>query len=124
MVKYEGKKYQPIGQMIEVEGHKMHVYSKGQGSPTVVMTVGLGSPSAVVDYYRVLEGLSQYNRAVVYERPGYGWSKIAKTPRTIEQITNELYLLLEKSGERPPYVFVGHSMGSLEVLISPKYIHV
>lgn len=115
-VKYERTKYQPIGQMIEVEGHKMHIYSKGQGSPTVVMTVGLGSPSAFVDFYRVLEGLSQYIRAVVYERPGYGWSKTANTLRTIEQITKELYLLLEKSGEKPPYVFVGHSMGSLEVL--------
>ncbi|WP_425805568.1 alpha/beta fold hydrolase [Desulfitobacterium sp. Sab5] len=115
-VKYERTNYPPIGQMIEVEGHKMHIYSEGQGSPTVVMTVGLGSPSAIVDFYRVLKGLSQYNRAVVYERPGYGWSEIANTPRTVEQITNELYLLLEKSGEKPPYILVGHSMGSLEVL--------
>ena len=108
--------------MIEVEGHEMHIYSKGQGNPTVVMTVGLGSPSALVDYYRVLEGVSQFTRAVVYERPGYGWSKISNTPRTIEQITKELYLLLKKSGEKPPYVFVGHSMGSLEVLhFAQKY---
>ncbi|SHN83996.1 alpha/beta hydrolase [Desulfitobacterium chlororespirans] len=115
-VKYEVKKYQPVGQMIEVEGHKMHIYAKGQGSPTVVMTVGLGSPSAVVDYYRVLEGLSHYTRAVVYERPGYGWSEKTNTSRTVEQMTKELYLLLEKSGETPPYVLVGHSMGSLEIL--------
>lgn len=115
-VRYERKKYQPIGQMIEVEGHEMHIYSKGEGNPTVVMTVGLGSPSAVVDYYRVLEGVSQYTRAVVYERPGYGWSKISNSPRTIEQISKELYLLLKKSGEKPPYILVGHSIGSLEVL--------
>lgn len=115
-VKYEVKKYQPVGQMIEVEVHKMHIYAKGQGSPTVVMTVGLGSPSAVVDYYRVLEGLSHYTRAVVYERPGYGWSEKSDMPRTIEQMTKELYLLLAKSGETPPYVLVGHSIGSLEIL--------
>ncbi|WP_018211765.1 alpha/beta fold hydrolase [Desulfitobacterium hafniense] len=115
-VKYESKKYQPDGQMIEVEGHKMHIYAQGEGNPTVVMTVGLGSPSAVVDYYRVLEGLSHYTRAVVYERPGYGWSEKSTTPRAIEQMTKELYLLLEKSGETPPYVLVGHSMGSLEIL--------
>lgn len=121
-VRYERKKYQPIGQMIKVEGHEMHIYPKGEGNPTVVMTVGLGSPSAVVDYYRVLEGVSLYTRAVAYERPGYGWSKISNSPRNIEQITKELYLLLKKSGEKPPYVFVGHSMGSLEVLhFAQKY---
>lgn len=107
--------------MVEVEGHKIHIFAQGEGQ-TIVITGGLGTPSPFIDFYRIVDGLSKNARAVVYERPGYGWSESAKTPRTTEQITLELYELLKMAGENPPFVFVAHSFGSLEVIrFAQKY---
>ena len=104
------------GRLIEVNGHKMHIYGEGQGTPTVVYTAGAGTASAVLDFAAIQRAISDKTRVVVYERPGYGWSEKAKTPRTTEQIVKELHELLVSAGEKPPYIFVGHSMGALEVL--------
>jgi pimeloyl-ACP methyl ester carboxylesterase len=40
---------------------------------------------------------------------------VCDTPRDIDIIAGELHELLEKSGERPPYILVGHSLASLEI---------
>jgi|GEM_PF-117391 Glycosyltransferases involved in cell wall biogenesis len=121
--KVENRKYKPLGHMVEIEGRKMHIFAQGEG-PTVVLTAGLGTPSAFTYYYGIVEKLSSYARTVVYERPGYGWSESAKTPRTVEQITLELYHLLQRSGQKPPYTFTAHSFGSLEVLhFAQRYPH-
>src|SRR5207247_7833970 len=38
-------------------------------------------------------------------------SDVGPHPRTMHQIVFELHTLLERAGERPPYVLVGHSYG-------------
>jgi len=52
----------------------------------------------------------------VYDRPGHGWSEVAETDREIDIITEELHQLLIDSGQKAPYILVGHSIASLEVL--------
>ncbi|MDD4690060.1 MAG: alpha/beta hydrolase, partial [Eubacteriales bacterium] len=114
----DSKKYEPPGRLVEVNGHMMHIYGEGtsNNTPTVVFTSGWKTPSPYVDYYPLLENISEYTRAVVYERPGYGWSEVANGKRGIDTITEELHQLLVKSGEQGPYILVGHSFGSNEVL--------
>ena len=46
-----------------------------------------------------------------YDRAGDGWSDIGPNPRTFRQIVYELHTLLERAGERAPFVLVGHSYG-------------
>jgi len=122
--KAEKKKYKPLGKMIEVEGHKMHIFARGEEGQTVVITGGLGTASPFIDFYQVVDELSKHARAVVYERPGYGWSESATTPRNVDQITSELYCLLHKAKEKPPYLLVAHSYGSLEVIhFAQRYPH-
>ena len=53
MNRYEEEKYNPPGQLIKVNSHKMHIYAAGEGSPTVVFTVGSGTPCAYTDYYYI-----------------------------------------------------------------------
>ncbi|MBU3093718.1 alpha/beta hydrolase [Clostridium sp. CF011] len=53
---------------------------------------------------------------MVYEGPGYGYSEVSNTSRDIDTITKEMHQSLEKSGEKSPYILVGHSMGSLEII--------
>lgn len=116
MVYHEGRKLQYPGQLVEVNNHKMHIYSKGKGSPTVVFTVGSGTPCAYTDFYSIQREISKFARTVSYDRPGYGWSEATTVERSIDKQVEELHLLLNKSGEKPPYVLVGHSLASLEVL--------
>ena len=52
-----------------------------------------------------------FARVCSYDRAGDGWSDIGPHPRTFRQIVYELHTLLERAGERPPYVLVGHSYG-------------
>lgn len=113
---YEGKRYAPPGRLIDVKNHKMHIYAKGEGPQTVVLTVGSGTPCAYTDYYYIQNELSEITRTVIYNRPGFGWSEPTSVPRTIDEQVNDLHDLLNKSGEKPPYILVGHSLASLEVI--------
>ena len=113
---FDNAEYKPIGRIINVKGHNMHIFGKGNGSATVVFTSGWRTPSPYVDLYPLYNEISKYTRIVVYDRPGYGWSDVSNSPRDIDTITKEIHELLEKSGEKPPYILVGHSIGSFEVL--------
>lgn len=122
MLTAELKRHQSPGKLVEVEGHKMHIAGSGSGQPTVVMTCGSGAPCAITEFYPIAAKLSGIARVCIYERPGYGWSEPALNARDTEQIVEELKVLLEKTGEKPPYLFVAHSMGAMEVLLySHKY---
>lgn len=112
----DNNRYMPVGQIIEVNGHKMHICKKGQGDATVIFASGCGTPSPYADFFPLYNEISKYARTAIYDRPGYGWSEVSNTPRDIDTITKELHELLEKSEEKPPYILVAHSLGSLEVL--------
>lgn len=116
MSQYEKGKYNPPGQLIEIDNHKMHIYASGEGSPTVVFTAGSGTPCAYTDYYCIQKEVSKTARTISYDRPGFGWSEPTSIPRTIDKQVDELHQLLSRAGENPPYILVGHSLSSLEVI--------
>jgi pimeloyl-ACP methyl ester carboxylesterase len=116
MSSYEIKQLNYPGKLIEVNNHKMHIYSTGNGSKTVILTVGSGTPCAYTDYYHIQNELSKVTRTVSYDRPGFGWSESTTVPRTIDNQVADLHELLNKAGEKPPYILVGHSLASLEVI--------
>ncbi|MTI56249.1 alpha/beta hydrolase [Geosporobacter ferrireducens] len=122
MLKVEAKKYKPAGKLFEIDGHKMHITGNGEGTPVVIMTCGSGAPSAYTEYCNIEPQLSKITRTCIYERPGYGWSEPASTPRHTEQIVEDLHRLLEKAQEKPPYILVAHSLGAMEaILYTHKY---
>lgn len=55
--------------------------------------------------------VAKFARACAYDRAGFGWSDAGPMPRTASRIADELSVLLDRSGEPPPYVLVGHSFG-------------
>lgn len=108
----------PVGEMLTVNGHQMHVYQSGQqqeGAPTLVLTAGSGTTSPYADFSPLYEPLKDYH-FVLYERPGYGWSENTTESRSVDTVVDELRALLQQAGEKPPYVFVAHSMGALETI--------
>ncbi|MEL6192196.1 MAG: alpha/beta hydrolase [Bacteroidota bacterium] len=109
---FKAKSYEPKGELVDVGGFKLHINSYGEKhpiKPTLVIEGGSGTPE---EYYHWLsEGLKDSMRVVRYDRAGIGYSDACRTPRDPETISHELHELLEKSGENPPYILAGHSIG-------------
>jgi pimeloyl-ACP methyl ester carboxylesterase len=107
----EKSKIPPIGKLIDVGGHKLHLYSAGEGDITIILDHSLGG----IDGYFLVEELAKISRVCIYDRAGYGWSQSSNKPRTSEQIVKELRILLQKAEIKPPYILVGNSFGSYNV---------
>lgn len=105
-------KYYP-GQLVDVGTHKLHIHCVGSGAPTVLIDSGIGGFS--LEWHTVQNEVGKYNRVCAYDRAGYGYSQIGPMPRTSDKISNELYTLLEKSGEQGPFLMVGHSFGGYNI---------
>ena len=110
------KAFPAPGRCVTVNGHTIHAYTAGKGDITVVFTAGWKIPSPYVDLYPLHHEIAKYTRIVVYDRPGYGWSETTHLPRDIDDIATEIHTTLEALGEKPPYLLVAHSIGSLEAL--------
>jgi pimeloyl-ACP methyl ester carboxylesterase len=100
---------QPAGRLVDLGGHRLHVYCSGKGSPAAVVEAGLGDFS--FDWVLVQARVSQFTRICTYDRAGYGFSDPGPKPRTLAQINLELHDALRSLGERGPFVLVGHSFG-------------
>ncbi len=101
------------GRLIDVGGHKLHIDCTGTGSPTVVLEPGLGEPSPAMAW--IAGNVARSTRVCVYDRAGRGWSESAG-PQDGVEIATDLHTLLERAGERGPFVLAGHSAGGIYVL--------
>lgn len=101
------------GQLIDVGGHRLHLYCTGSGSPTVVLEAGGGAMAS--DLARISTGVSGDTRVCRYDRAGRGWSDSAPTSPHGIQIANDLHTLLHRAHVAGPYVLAGHSFGGLYV---------
>lgn len=98
------------GQLIDVDGYRLHVTDRGQGGPTVVLIHGAGDCS--YSWIHVRNQLSKFTRFVTYDRPGMGSSDPGPAPSP-EHTIKELNSLLTKAKIPGPYILVGHSLGGL-----------
>ena len=97
------------GKLYDVGGHRLHLDCRGHGSPTVVLSNGLGGVSA--GWARIAGPVAATTRVCAYDRAGQGWSEEAASPRDGVQSAEDLHTLLAEAGEHGPYVLVGHSTG-------------
>jgi pimeloyl-ACP methyl ester carboxylesterase len=72
-----------------------------------------GSRSTIDKWGAVPQLLAHDTSVFVYNRPGYGHSEVAGTPRDGRTVVEELRGVLRHKGLKPPYVLVGHSLGGL-----------
>jgi len=107
----DAKLYQPLGRLIDVGGYRLHLNCSGEGGPTVVLEYGL--EGSYFDWYRVQPEIARFARVCSYDRAGYGWSDTSARPRVPGVMAGELHTLLQAAGEKPPYLLVAHSYGSL-----------
>jgi pimeloyl-ACP methyl ester carboxylesterase len=99
--------------------HIEYALIKG-GAPVVVFENGLGA--SMQSWGKVFRATGKDATVFAYNRPGYGNSDPAVTPRDGAHIVDELRALLREQGLMPPYVLVGHSLGGLYMqLFARKY---
>lgn len=99
----------PVGKLVYVSSHRLHLYFTGEDSPTVVFEAGGASWS--LDWNLVQTEVAKFSGACSYDRAGFGWSDPGPKPRTSEKIVTELHALLTKAGVKRPYILVGASFG-------------
>jgi pimeloyl-ACP methyl ester carboxylesterase len=87
---------------------KIHWYTQGSGKTTIIIDHSLGGAEG----YLLIDKLAKLGKVVIFDRPGYGWSKPNWQPRTSQQINLELQNLLQTAQIQPPYILVGDSFGS------------
>ncbi|MBW4616664.1 MAG: alpha/beta hydrolase [Desmonostoc vinosum HA7617-LM4] len=107
----------PIGKLIDLGSHKLHLYCAGEGNITIVLDHSLGG----IEGYFLVEELAKITRVCIYDRAGYGCSESNYQPRTSEQIVKELHNLLLKAEIEPPYILVGNSFGTYNMRLYAHY---
>lgn len=100
-----------IGSRREVGGRELWVDRAGAGEPTVVFIPGAGGFG--LDFFRVHELAQRTTTSIIYDRAGSGWSETVELPRTLDDVTDELRMVLQTVGAQSPYLLVGHSLGGL-----------
>jgi pimeloyl-ACP methyl ester carboxylesterase len=103
----------PPGKLYTANGHPMHLYCSGEGSPTIVLESGLGEDFTV--WAKVQPSLSSTTRTCSYDRAGFGWSEAQSGPRDSNSIADQLHALLMQAGITEPVVLMGHSAGGLHI---------
>ena len=86
-------RFPPLGRLIDVNGHRLHLLTKGVG-PTVVIEQGAGGPSLA--WLGLQEQIAKFARVCLYDRAGYQWSDPVSAPRSLEDRVRDLHALLPR----------------------------
>ena len=102
------------GDLIDVEGARLHVVERGQG-PALLLIHGLGGQ--LRNFSRILDPLAERHRVVLVDRPGSGYSTApgALQPSLADQARSLASLIDRLALDRP--VGVGHSLGGALALV-------
>jgi pimeloyl-ACP methyl ester carboxylesterase len=106
----DARRFPPPGQLIDIGGHRLHIYCMGRGTPPVVMDSGF--PGSSLSWTFVQPEVATFTHACSYDRAGLGWSDAGPMPRSSRQIVEELRALLLNAHVEGPFVLVGHSFGT------------
>lgn len=111
----------PYGEIVTVNGQKMHVYAMGHskgngdgnGRQTIVLLPGFGVSLPSADFGPLMRELSQEYTVVCVEYFGVGFSDQVKTARTNANIVEETRTALSLAGFKAPYILMPHSVSGV-----------
>jgi pimeloyl-ACP methyl ester carboxylesterase len=104
------------GTLARIAGGKtIHIKCAGTGSPTVILTAGLGGSTE--DWREVQRQLARTTRVCAWDRLGSGLSSKPTGQETVADTTADLIAALKATRIDGPFVVVGHSLGAYETLL-------
>ena len=106
----------PLGEVVQVDGNNMSVYTEGDSETTLIFMSGGGTSSPILDFKSLYSCLSDEYRIAVVEKFGYGFSDVVDKNRDIDSILEDTRAALTAAGLNAPYVLCPHSMSGLEAL--------
>ncbi len=110
--KYEA--YKKYGGFIDVGGHSLFYCTEGKGKPTVVFESGF--PGDVFAWIGISKKVSKHSTTVFYDRAGMLYSTRGNKAKNDENISDDLFTLLQKGGFEKPYILVGHSAAGIYLI--------
>lgn len=98
------------------DGRRMHIHCEGTGAPVVLLDYGAGG-TMKKDWGGVASAIAAKasTRVCLYDRAGRGLSDPGPMPRDAASVVADMDGMLAAAKLPPPYVLVGHSMGSYHV---------
>ena len=101
------------GELVDVGGRSLFVKCVGssEDGPTILLEAGLTGDS--LTWEKVVPSLPPDVRTCSYDRANLGRSDPAPTPRTAQDVVDDLDALLDAIDAQPPYVLVGFSFGGI-----------
>jgi pimeloyl-ACP methyl ester carboxylesterase len=106
----DARTFPPPGQIVEVDGTRIHVLCTGAGERTFVLDAGLGAWS--FEWYRIQPALARLGRVCAFDRSGLGWSEAGGTAFDGAGAATELSKIVAAARIPTPFVYVGHSLGA------------
>jgi pimeloyl-ACP methyl ester carboxylesterase len=112
------------GELVAVEGDRLHVVSEGTGTPPVLLSSGMGG--AWFDWIAVTELLRDRHRVVNFDRPGLGGSPPVRHRRAgLRGEADRLAALARWTGS--PVIMVAHSLAGFHAeafaRLRPELVH-
>jgi thioesterase domain-containing protein len=96
------------------------VFGEQKWKPKVVMDAGYGDYSKT--WENIAPVIAEETGVILYDRAGLGNSEKSSTPRTSDNMVDELKEMLTEMNIHPPYLLVGHSFGGVNMrLFATKY---
>lgn len=104
-----------IAGKFQANGRSLYIECLGTGSPTIVMEPGEGQAGTYMG--EILNKLAERTMTCSYDRANTDGSKSgsAPTPRTAQDIADDLHGLLAEANVPGPYLLVGSSAGGMLV---------
>jgi len=103
----------PYGQLVNMDGGQMHVFSVGSGQKTIVLLPGMGVSLPSAEFGPLMRKLGEKYTVVCVEYFGVGFSGQTAAPRDCENYVEETRTALDKAGFKAPYVLMPHSISSV-----------
>jgi pimeloyl-ACP methyl ester carboxylesterase len=105
-----------LGQLMQIDGGQMNVYTSGKGTNTIIFLSGGLTSSPVLDFKTLYSYLQNDFKIVVVEKFGYGFSSDSYVSRDVDTMLEETRQILKKKNITSPYILAPHSMSGIEAL--------
>jgi len=103
----------PAAVVDNIGGQRIESLTIRHPDAKAVVVLEAGSRGTIASWGTVPVAVARDATLFAWNRPGYGNSAQAATPRDGRTIVEELRRVLRHKGLQPPYVLVGHSLGGL-----------